>query len=93
MNAAVARADGSGHTVRPARVDHYGEQLAMQIIHRIVVAADLGYLAGVLGHEHVRGTAGQRFGDVSYIGDVGGDLGGNGMAGMAATGDFGHVPG
>jgi hypothetical protein len=73
------------------RVGEHGEQVAVQIVHGVVVGLDLASPHEVECSDHRACLAGQRTADAAHLGEVGRDFGGHHQVGMATSGGLGDV--
>ena len=83
--------DRGGDAVLPLAVHQHGEEMAMQIVHRIVFLADPRGLLRIAGEQHLLGAVAQFNCDPAHFGEIAVDLFGQRMLGMAAPGDLGDV--
>ena len=83
--------DGGGHTVPPVPVHQHGEQVAVQVVHRIVFFTDPGGLLRIAGEKHLLGTVAQFDCHPAHFGEVAVDLFGQCMLRVPASGDLGDV--
>ena len=83
--------DRGGDAVLPFPVHQHGEQVAMQVVHRVVFLADPGGLLRIAGDQHLLRAVAQFDCDPAHFGEVAVDLFGQRMLRMAAAGDLGDV--
>src|SRR6185295_15098698 len=85
--------DGRSDAVVPGRGGEHGEQVAVQVVHGVVVGFQLACPGEVAGLDHLGGSPGQRAADPAHLGHIGGDLGGEHRVRVAAPGGRGDVLG
>ena len=83
--------DGRGDAVLPFPVHQHGEQVAVQVVHRVVFFADPGGLLRIAGDQHLLRAVAQFDCDAAHFGEVAVDLFGQRVLRMAAAGDLGDV--
>ena len=83
--------DGGGDAVLPFLVHQHGEEVTVQVVHRIVFLADARRLLGVACQQHLLGAVAQFDRHPAHLGEVAVDLFGQRMLRMTATGDLGDV--
>ena len=83
--------DGGGDAVLPFLVHQHGEEVTVQIVHRIVFLADARRLLRVLRQQHLLGAVAQFDCHPAHFGEVAVDLFGQRMLRMTAAGDLGDV--
>ena len=83
--------DGCGHAVLPLAVHQHGEQVAVQVVHRVVFFADAGGLLRVSRPQHFLRTVAQFHCESSHFGEVAVDFLGQRVLGMTSASDLGDV--
>jgi len=83
--------DGRGYPVLPLPVHQHGEQVTVQVVHRVVFFADPRGLLRIAGDQHLLGAIAQFDCNPAHFGEVAVDLFGQGMLRMAAPSDLGDV--
>ena len=83
--------DGRRDPVLPFPVHQHGEQVAVQVVHRVVLFADPGGLLRIAGQQHLLRAVAQFDCNAAHFGEVAVDLFGQRVLRMAAPGDLGDM--
>lgn len=83
--------DGGRHSVLPFAVHQHGEQMPVQVVHRVVFFADLGGLFRVVRQHDLLGTVAQFDCNSSHFGKITVDLFGQRVLWMPTAGDLGDM--